>query len=796
MAPFGDGGGGDGEAGRGWDPLRSGSAPPTMEGAAAAAVAAEGMFGGGGGGGGASFFSGMDGLGFGARLDEVSRRRAAGGVQEHFGNSGSLSVGPPGLLFNGTGDLDERQFAPSRVQNGLAMANYSKLDMGPLWTDTDPDNAEYRRNVQNRFMSNIEKMNVHRNLNASYMSDSDLSDALSGLRLSNSRVMDGMNHGEELLDELLKSQRDFSTKIGVDNRTPLVGNVFAPLSDVRSPPIYGDGILRRQTSALDGSNVSRMSCHHINDVDHLSLAEQLAMMRSGNLPRGVNLSRNAAITNMINPMSNRYNSVRDMDLVRNRRAFLEDLLAEQYLQDDNLLYNDRRIYHDEPRVPYSRMPRSGSHFHPNQGNIQSHSDRQSRLFPFNRKTTGRNVGSQFYHDNTLANYLDAPSLDNAISGDDLDLIDVIGRVKEVRQVTNMDQYGSRFIQKALENASPEDREKIFPEILSNAIALTTDVFGNYVIQKFFEFATESQLIQLADQLKGHILQLSLQMYGCRVVQKVLEVVDMDRKINIVHELKNSVLKCIGDQNGNHVIQKCIECVPEDHIPFVIQPILSQILVLCTHQYGCRVIQRVLEHCHDPATQSAIMNEIVQQTFHLTDDKFGNYVVQHVLEHGKPEERSSIIQKLSGQVVILSKQKFASNVIEKCLEFGTYEERDSLIGEIISSGQIFQLCVLGGPLASRLQLTLVALRSVLQELMKDQFGNYVVQKVLQKCDDKYIEMIVSSIKLHLNDLKNYTYGKHIVARVEKLIVAGEKRAREVSESAQQQQSPICTAVEAP
>ncbi|KAF8666121.1 hypothetical protein HU200_053836 [Digitaria exilis] len=776
MAPFGDGGGGDGEAGRGWDPLRSGSAPPTMEGAAAAAVAAEGMFGGGGGGGGASFFSGMDGLGFGARLDEVSRRRAAGGVQigsamlgdafdssfdevsvasqidlllleplcllydyeadldlpeisEHFGNSGSLSVGPPGLLFNGTGDLDERQFAPSRVQNGLAMANYSKLDMGPLWTDTDPDNAEYRRNVQNRFMSNIEKMNVHRNLNASYMSDSDLSDALSGLRLSNSRVMDGMNHGEELLDELLKSQRDFSTKIGVDNRTPLVGNVFAPLSDVRSPPIYGDGILRRQTSALDGSNVSRMSCHHINDVDHLSLAEQLAMMRSGNLPRGVNLSRNAAITNMINPMSNRYNSVRDMDLVRNRRAFLEDLLAEQYLQDDNLLYNDRRIYHDEPRVPYSRMPRSGSHFHPNQGNIQSHSDRQSRLFPFNRKTTGRNVGSQFYHDNTLANYLDAPSLDNAISGDDLDLIDVIGRVKEVRQVTNMDQYGSRFIQKALENASPEDREKIFPEILSNAIALTTDVFGNYVIQK------------------------------------VLEVVDMDRKINIVHELKNSVLKCIGDQNGNHVIQKCIECVPEDHIPFVIQPILSQILVLCTHQYGCRVIQRVLEHCHDPATQSAIMNEIVQQTFHLTDDKFGNYVVQ-------PEERSSIIQKLSGQVVILSKQKFASNVIEKCLEFGTYEERDSLIGEIISSGQIFQ------------------------ELMKDQFGNYVVQKVLQKCDDKYIEMIVSSIKLHLNDLKNYTYGKHIVARVEKLIVAGEKRAREVSESAQQQQSPICTAVEAP
>ena len=35
-------------------------------------------------------------------------------------------------------------------------------------------------------------------------------------------------------------------------------------------------------------------------------------------------------------------------------------------------------------------------------------------------------------------------------------------------------------------------------------------------------------------------------------------------------------------------------------------------------------------------------------------------------------------------------------------------------------------------------------------------------------------ILCRIKVHLNDLKKYTYGKHIVARVEKLVTAGEKR----------------------
>lgn len=60
-------------------------------------------------------------------------------------------------------------------------------------------------------------------------------------------------------------------------------------------------------------------------------------------------------------------------------------------------------------------------------------------------------------------------------------------------------------------------------------------------------------------------------------------------------------------------------------------------------------------------------------------------------------------------------------------------------------------------------------------MKDQFGNYVVQKVLETCDDRSLELILSRIKVHLNTLKKYTYGKHIVSRVEKLITTGGEEA---------------------
>ena len=59
----------------------------------------------------------------------------------------------------------------------------------------------------------------------------------------------------------------------------------------------------------------------------------------------------------------------------------------------------------------------------------------------------------------------------------------------------------------------------------------------------------------------------------------------------------------------------------------------------------------------------------------------------------------------------------------------------------------------------------------QAMMKDQFANYVVQKVLETCSDQEREHILGRIKVHLNALKKYTYGKHIVARVENLVAAG-------------------------
>ena len=51
------------------------------------------------------------------------------------------------------------------------------------------------------------------------------------------------------------------------------------------------------------------------------------------------------------------------------------------------------------------------------------------------------------------------------------------------------------------------------------------------------------------------------------------------------------------------------------------------------------------------------------------------------------------------------------------------------------------------------------------------GVILTAAVMQVCDDSQRQLLMARITIHLNQLKKLTYGKHIVARVEKLLVAG-------------------------
>ena len=115
----------------------------------------------------------------------------------------------------------------------------------------------------------------------------------------------------------------------------------------------------------------------------------------------------------------------------------------------------------------------------------------------------------------------------------------------------------------------------------------------------------------------------------------------------------------------------------------------------------------------------------QATVQLAQDQYGNYVIQHVVEQGRPHERNQVYERLFPHIVVLSQNKFASNVVEKMLLHCEPEQRAAIVEEFLRQpmGTLSPADMMSDDANARDQ-------SPLEQMMQDQYGNYVVQKTLE------------------------------------------------------------------
>lgn len=332
------------------------------------------------------------------------------------------------------------------------------------------------------------------------------------------------------------------------------------------------------------------------------------------------------------------------------------------------------------------------------------------------------------------------------------LEDITGHALEFAR----DQEGSRFIQRMVDVSSADSIDALFREIFEDPIELITDVFGNYVLQKLLEVGNRDQLLLVAQRLRAHVVPLTLQTYGCRVIQKCIDVMPPQGLDVIIAELQGNVAKCIQDQNGNHVVQKCVEVVP-DRCGFIVEAFTGRVRELATHAYGCRVIQCIMQNC--PAYEKGIFDELLADILTLTEDQYGNYVVQHVLLHTSEKQAELVFDKLKDHFYRFSVHKFASNVMERLFSRASDAQRLYIIQSITRE--------LNGVPPEDCGEGVLKPPTQLFYMMKDQFANYVIQKVVDHCSDAHKRLLMLSTQPYVATLRRFTFGKHMVARLERM-----------------------------
>ncbi|KAL1203499.1 Pumilio-like protein 9 [Cardamine amara subsp. amara] len=267
-----------------------------------------------------------------------------------------------------------------------------------------------------------------------------------------------------------------------------------------------------------------------------------------------------------------------------------------------------------------------------------------------------------------------------------------------------EQTGCRVLQKLVDQGTVRDAKVIFLEIIDYVTELSMDPFGNYLIQKLLDVCDEELRTLFVSMLTSkpvEFIRICLNTYGTRVVQKMIETVKTKHQIALVKSgLKPGFLTLVKDLNGNHVIQSCLEFLGPNDNKFVLEAAIKYCAEIATHCHGCCVLQCCLSQSTGEQRER-LVTEICRNSLHLSQDPFGNYVMQYLIEHKVSAVKLLIQFRL--HYAELAIQKFSSHVVEKCLRQYP-ESRAEIVRELLSVPNF-------------------------EHLLQDPYANYVIQTAL-------------------------------------------------------------------
>ncbi|KAM2323045.1 hypothetical protein PS1_019926 [Malus domestica] len=302
-----------------------------------------------------------------------------------------------------------------------------------------------------------------------------------------------------------------------------------------------------------------------------------------------------------------------------------------------------------------------------------------------------------------------------------------------------DQYGCRFLQRMLDEGTSQDLQLIFDKIINHVFELMTNPFGNYLMQKLLDVCNEQQRMQFVISVTkepGQLVRVSLDTHGTRVVQKLIETVRTGKQTVLVKSsLECGFLDLIKDPNGNHVVQRCLDCFSNEDNKFIFDAAARFCVEIATQRHGCCVLQKCIAHAIG-RHRDKLINEISRNGLLLSQDPYGNYVVQYIIELKIPSAMAKLTNQLKGNFVRLSMQKCSSHVVEKCLKYFE-ESRPKIIHELLSVPRFDQL-------------------------LQDPYANYVIQSALGVTKGPLHAALVQAVRPH-TILRTSPYCKRIFSK---------------------------------
>ncbi len=243
--------------------------------------------------------------------------------------------------------------------------------------------------------------------------------------------------------------------------------------------------------------------------------------------------------------------------------------------------------------------------------------------------------------------------------------------------------------------------------------------SNYHGRSFFEYSDE-EILNMA------VILINDQ-YGCRFMQEKVKSNHHFANELLFPKIKYNLKEICNDCFGNYFLQILIDILSFDNINKFFDMTQNDFTEICISPHGTRVIQKIIEKISStPILLNRFIYNIDSRDLGIIfKSPYGNHMIQKYLATIHSSEYSNFIfNYIYKKFLDITNSKHGVCVVQKCVSEGDEKQRDKLYELILNN---------------------------FNNIIKDQFGNYLIQYILinTKTEEKFKEILPIILKIEEN-----------------------------------------------
>ena len=246
-----------------------------------------------------------------------------------------------------------------------------------------------------------------------------------------------------------------------------------------------------------------------------------------------------------------------------------------------------------------------------------------------------------------------------------------------------------------------------------------------------------------DELVKYAIPLIKDQSGCRFLQEKLKTTKQFMEEKLFPSIQNNLSELGCDAFGNYFLQALIDIFSSQNLDLFLDLIKDNFKNMCTNQHGTRVIQKIIDKVSNDENLSKKLEKILntKDLGLIIKSPYGNHIVQKYLTciHFK-ELTKFIYDYIFLNFMNVAESKHGVCVIQKCVSEGEENQRGKLYDLILQN---------------------------FDELIKDEFGNYLIQYILMnvKNKEKFYEVssIIKKIEDNLISICKFKFSANVIEK---------------------------------